>query len=214
MTNGRNQRYPEHARLATSFVLLPGARNVSRAGTLREGRWPTIAKYDGHPDGVAMAKRDGGVTKRHLHMLERQGHLRFNTSPEGTALAAGAPRIAVAPESDESRYPEGAESFRIHRHLERDGTLPVRAKEKRLAEVGFLECDVCRFNFGQRYGTVGDGYIEAHHTVPVSQMAGGRTTQIEELALVCSNCHRMLHRGPKLMSVSELRSLVAGDDET
>jgi HNH endonuclease len=211
----RDQRYPEHARAATSYVLVPNARNLSRAGTKREARWPIIVKYDGDPNGVALAKRDGGVTKRHLHMLERHGLLRFNTSPEGDSRPAPVtPLIAVLPESDESRYPEGAQSFRLHRHLERDGNLPTRAKERRLEEVGTLECDTCGFNFSRIYGELGEGFIEAHHTVPISEMTVVRNTKLEELALVCSNCHRMLHRGTRLMTVSELRSMIGSHDET
>jgi hypothetical protein len=215
MTNTpRDQRYPEHARVATSYVLAPDARNLSRGGTLREARWPTILKYDGDPRGVALAGSEGGVTKRHLHMLERHGMLRFNTSPKGNSGSARVvPTIVVVPEPDESRYPEGAQSFKLHRRRERDGTLPTRAKEKRLAEVGTLECDVCDFSFSRTYGDIGDGYIEAHHTKPVSEITAARKTKIEELALVCSNCHRMLHRGARLRTVSELRSLLGSDDE-
>ena len=117
---------------------------------------------------------------------------------------------SVVDEDDESAFPEGRESFKTHRHLERDGKMPRKAKAKRLAEAGKLECDVCGMDFHRVYGELGHGFIEAHHTVPVSELAGAQKTKVSDLALVCSNCHRMLHRGSSLLTVEKLRRLVHG----
>jgi predicted HNH restriction endonuclease len=208
----RDQSYPPHAREATSYTLTPNARNISREGTLREARWPTIEKFSGRQNGVLLANREGRVTRRHLHMLERHGLLVFDTSPVDPTQVHGATRFtsraAPVSEDDESSYPEGSAFFAVHRRLERDGELPTRAKEKRLAETGELACDVCSFSFTKAYGALGSGFIEAHHTVPVSALEGRRKTQLSELALVCSNCHRMLHRGARLLSVAELREVI------
>jgi len=116
----------------------------------------------------------------------------------------------VVEEDDESDFPEGREVFKTHRHLERDGKIPIRAKAKRLAETGALECEVCGVDFHKIYGTHGHGFIEAHHTVPVSELSGSEKTKLNELALVCSNCHRMLHRGKKLLSIAQLKEIVRG----
>lgn len=114
----------------------------------------------------------------------------------------------IQDEDVESRFPEGAAQYRLHRKLERDPSIARRAKEKRLKEAGDLACDVCGFSFLGYYGEIGSGFIEAHHTVPVSEIQGERKTSVNEIALVCSNCHRMLHTGPTLLSVSELISMV------
>jgi len=154
-----------------------------------------------------------GVTKRHFYMLERGGQLRLlgpgarQPAPTINTTVAETPRLRLIPEDEESRHPEGAASYRLHRQLERDTTLAAKAKQKRLAETECLSCDVCNFDFEREYGELGAGYIEAHHTVPVSELTGGTKTQLSDLALVCSNCHRMLHRGPKLLPVEELRAL-------
>jgi len=57
---------------------------------------------------------------------------------------------------------------------------------------GRIKCECCEFDFLAVYGELGEKFIECHHKVHVS--SGERITKIEDLALVCSNCHRMLHR--------------------
>jgi len=41
---------------------------------------------------------------------------------------------------------------------------------------------------------LGRGFIQAHHTIPVSELRKESKTKVRDIALVCSNCHRMLHR--------------------
>lgn len=57
---------------------------------------------------------------------------------------------------------------------------------------GRLKCECCDFDFFSVYGQLGSKFIECHHKIHIS--VGERITRIEDLALVCSNCHRMLHR--------------------
>jgi predicted HNH restriction endonuclease len=105
-------------------------------------------------------------------------------------------------------FPEGRRILRQHLSRERNRTLVLAAKTDFRGKHGRLYCEVCEFDFAQVYGELGDDYIEAHHTVPLSQLGGVTSTRIEELAMVCANCHRMLHRGDPILSVSELRRLV------
>ena len=114
----------------------------------------------------------------------------------------------IISEDEESNFPEGKEKFRKHRYLERDTSIIRKAKELRLDQVGELRCDVCKFSFSDIYGEQGAGFIEAHHTIPISEIGGKRKTKIEEIALVCSNCHKMLHIGGRVLSVMELRNII------
>jgi predicted HNH restriction endonuclease len=117
----------------------------------------------------------------------------------------------IANDDDESAFPEGAKKYVLHHTRERDSAITRKAKRDRLAKTGKLECDVCDFNFLLEYGKHGDGFIEAHHTIPVAQLDGKVKTRIQDLALVCSNCHRMLHRGKPLLSVEQLRKVRQGE---
>jgi len=117
-------------------------------------------------------------------------------------------KVGIEPEDEDDSefYAEGRVSYGLHRKLERNPKLAKKVKSKRLKEKGDLCCDVCGFSFHERYGAVGIGFIEAHHTVPVSGLKGRRSTKLADMALVCSNCHRMLHRSTPLLSIAELRN--------
>ena len=99
------------------------------------------------------------------------------------------------------------EGSRYRKHLRRERNRQLAAEAKRIH--GYT-CQVCEFDFEQRYGPRGRGYIEAHHIVPLQQLdseADLRLSPELDFAVVCANCHRMLHREPYL-SVDELRASV------
>jgi 5-methylcytosine-specific restriction endonuclease McrA len=120
-------------------------------------------------------------------------------------------KVKIVEEDDESSYPEGAKQYKKHLARERDADLALRAKRRRLKLTGKLACEVCEFNFAETYGQRGEGFIEAHHKIPVAKLDGKTKTKISDLAMVCSNCHRMLHRGNILQTVERLRAELLGE---
>lgn len=118
--------------------------------------------------------------------------------------------IADSVESAEEEAEEGRILTRTHRYRERDPSLVKRKKERVLAMNGSISCEVCGFDFGSVYGDRGDGFIECHHTKPVSELEPGGRTNLSDLALVCSNCHRMIHRRKPWLSIDELRLKLRG----
>jgi 5-methylcytosine-specific restriction protein A len=107
---------------------------------------------------------------------------------------------------DESA-PEGRVLLRSHKLRERNRTLVKKRNERALAEHGNLTCEACGFDYQAKYGTLGDGFIECHHTVPVSELTPGHETKVSDLALLRANCHRMVHRGKTTLTVAQLRDL-------
>ena len=99
---------------------------------------------------------------------------------------------------------EGQILSRVHRYRERDASLVRKKKERFIAEHGRLYCECCEFNFSEQYGEHGKGFIECHHTKPVSELNAGVTTKISDLVMLCSNCHRMIHRSKPWLSIDEL----------
>lgn len=123
-------------------------------------------------------------------------------SIDDSATQARANRAAPI-DVDES-FLEGGATFRTHLAKERSPALVARAKKRRLQSVGVLRCDVCGFSFEAVYGEIGRGYIEAHHQTPIARLVGSTPTRVDDVALVCSNCHRMIHRGNPF-TVEELK---------
>jgi predicted HNH restriction endonuclease len=103
---------------------------------------------------------------------------------------------------------EGRLLTRLHRARERNRKLVNNRKLKALHEFGRLFCEACDFDFEQRYGERGRGVIEAHHTRPLETLAEGSKTRLEDLALLCANCHRIVHSTRPWLSVEELRRLL------
>ena len=67
-----------------------------------------------------------------------------------------------------------------------------------------------RFDFGQKYGELGKGYIEVHHIKPLATLEQEVVINPEtDLICVCANCHRMLHRFKNyIVTVEELKYIV------
>jgi len=121
---------------------------------------------------------------------------------------------ANSDDSDDEDWPdpegvsEGAIVLRAHLGRERKSANLARIlKHETLRRTGRLACVVCEFDFGLTYGTAGLGYIEAHHLVPIAEMDEEAVTTMSDLALVCANCHRMLHRRDAL-SIGDLRDAI------
>lgn len=97
-------------------------------------------------------------------------------------------------DDDFSRY-EGAILYRYHLYRERNPTLAKKKKEQALSKYAKLECEQCGFDFEKVYGKIGYGFMECHHRTPLHELTEKTKTTLDDLMLVCANCHRMLHRG-------------------
>jgi 5-methylcytosine-specific restriction enzyme A len=122
------------------------------------------------------------------------------------AAASGAAPVPAIPEEDEDEVEEGRIKFREHRARERNARIIKERKRRALTKHGCLTCEVCEFDFVRTYGELGYGFIECHHVIPLSA-SGVTTTTSKDLALVCPNCHRMLHRPRPWLSLPQLRAL-------
>ncbi|QJE02507.1 hypothetical protein HH212_22855 [Massilia forsythiae] len=120
-------------------------------------------------------------------------------------LSQPAPSMIDESGDEEKHYPEGTEKFFLHRKIERSNPAVKLAKAKRFKATGRLECEACGFDFAKVYGKDGVGFIEAHHRIPISSSKAPKRVGAKDFELVCSNCHRMLHRINPLMTAKELK---------
>lgn len=116
-------------------------------------------------------------------------------------------KISEISAQDIENFPEGKVKERLHKYKERNPKVIKEAKDKFKKEHGKLYCQVCGFDFEEVYGEIGQDYIEGHHTKPVSELKEDDATNVNDILLVCSNCHRMLHRKRPCLTKEELIDL-------
>jgi predicted HNH restriction endonuclease len=108
----------------------------------------------------------------------------------------------LAPEAKE--YQEGELSLVSLTRYERSPA----AREAALKAHSYV-CAVCGFDFETVYGDRGRQFIEVHHLQPLHPGAYPRHADpAHDLRPVCSNCHRMIHRGEPMLSIDQMRDLI------
>ena len=131
--------------------------------------------------------------------------IRRSIDEQMDALGQGNSTFSTDDESDDGYQAiEGRMLTRQHRAYERDRKLVDRKKQQAMRRFGKLACEVCGFDFRARYGERGAGFIECHHIRPVSELLEPRQTSLNDLALLCANCHRMVHAKRPWWTIEEL----------
>lgn len=96
---------------------------------------------------------------------------------------------------DDIGFPEGKAALKRHLKHERNASLVKRAKVKFKEEHGHLFCEACGFSFSDTYqADIANDFIEAHYMISASKIHPDTKTKISDLVMLCSNCHRMVHR--------------------
>lgn len=99
--------------------------------------------------------------------------------------------------------------YAYHRKIERNRTAARQAKK-----FHGTRCQACALDFGERYGDLGKGFIEAHHLRPIATLEEGIPVTYDlatDFAVLCSNCHRMIHRFSDPTNLVAFRSFINAD---
>lgn len=201
--------------------IFAAGRTASRS-ELRNGRYSNDVAFDTFLD----PKLDGVLPSERLHDLSKTI---WHNQMSGVGLT---PEIAVRlekrwqtfltrhrikPRRIPFRLPveplvlstkEGRRRLAMHYVRERDPRIIRAKKELVFAENGCLACEVCGFDFCETYGDLGVGVCDCHHETAISQ--GVRKTRLEDLHIVCPNCHRTIHQGARMLTIAELRRVIRG----
>lgn len=100
---------------------------------------------------------------------------------------------------------EGHRRLVLHLERERNQTL-VRRKKKLAAS---LQCEVCGFSFGRAYGEHAADYCEVHHLLPLAEAEQPTRTRMQDLAILCANCHRVVHLQNPPYTLEEVRGMLS-----
>lgn len=102
---------------------------------------------------------------------------------------------------------EGAARRTLRTHRRREWRLRLaKIHEALYRNKGRLVCEVpgCGFDFAATYGAAGIGYAQVHHKLPLGSRANATTTKLEDLAVLCANCHAMVHVGGECRPIESL----------
>ena len=194
---------------------------------------PEVMIVGTKPRNMQRAKEfceQGGVIPVFLKHAPNEWELRgyfefvsFTTDPRRLAKHKAAPRDRLTrviylrqvegpdsgslPDLDEDvRYvgKEGRRRLQAHLRRERDPALVREKKRRHRTATGGLACEACGFDFGVEYGLA--DFCEVHHRVPLAEAEAEREMRLEDLAVLCANCHRAIHRlGARMPTVEALK---------
>lgn len=132
----------------------------------------------------------GGAAGYMAHLIKNS--YKFNANNESL----------VRETSPDYEYEEGERQIRETSYFKRNSKLVKDAKTK----YGF-KCQVCEFDFKSVYGDeLGAGFIECHHKNPLAEQDDNYKSTLKDVCVVCSNCHRMLHRTKPALLPEELKT--------
>jgi 5-methylcytosine-specific restriction protein A len=161
-----------------------------------------------HPDSRRQKTNGNKLDKQVLDAFlvnEERMHL-YAAELRRSVLAGELLDLPPETETDDGAQ-EGGLLERRSRVRERDPALRAQKILDARTKRGHIACEVCSFDFERVYGDRGAGYVECHHAVPL-HVSGPTTTYLDDLILLCANCHRMIHRFKPWLTPDELRTMV------
>ena len=121
--------------------------------------------------------------------------------------------LATDPEIEISRI-EGELRLYTHRRKERDRALRTKKIEARLAAGLEPCCEACGITTNGAFPGLNGEILEVHHRLPLSASSGPVATALSDLALLCPNCHRAIHKTRPLFNVENFRESFASRSST
>lgn len=119
------------------------------------------------------------------------------------------PKTAVSPPvaaDVELSAVEGDPRLFFHLRRERDPALARAKREAAEAADGCLKCEACGFVTHATFPGLDGEVCEVHHRLALATASEAVETHLEDLAVLCANCHRAIHRTHPLMSVEDFRA--------
>lgn len=173
-------------------------------------------------DGVAFKLQNlrqvaTGKGLANVSTMDREIWKEFGGDPKRTKDLADLIRSGIAlvdvtfeePDAEEI-FPEGRVVTEAHMKRERNPLLRRRLLKKH-RQSDDLKCEIC--GCIPPVWELGEAIFEAHHILPLSR-ATERNTRLRELALLCANCHRLIHRAiareKRWLTIKEAKLIIFG----
>jgi len=142
-------------------------------------------------------------------VMDRVVWEKYGANPDDVARLAAQIRSEIAEdtvqlaaelqfEDEDTPYPEGRILTAIHKRRERNQKLRVQLLRLHTKQ-GTLHCEMCLWGKDFHLPEYLAAALEAHHLVPLCSKQA-QDTRLSDLALLCANCHRLIHRAIALRS--------------
>lgn len=122
----------------------------------------------------------------------------------------GIPKTATEVETGDENFKgyEDLKKFRFHKRIERNRKLSDNVKK-----IQGYTCKACELNFESIYGELGKNFIEAHHLTPIANLTTEKVLLDvkTDFAVLCSNCHSMIHRLKDPSNLSLLKEIITNN---
>ncbi|MBU6234908.1 MAG: HNH endonuclease [Alphaproteobacteria bacterium] len=173
-------RYAYDNRLPVYIALCirdPKSKDASSAKSLKrvlDTKTWAVVSYD-HQTGDARIERGANPNNELMDIISAE----VDFDDDADAHEGQKQKIYVTHRKRESRL----RIDKIRQHLARNG--------------GRLACEVpkCGFDFFKIYGEAGRDFAHVHHIDPLYNSPDeGRKVTLDDLAIVCANCHAIIHR--------------------
>lgn len=157
---------------------------------------------DSYDDLLAWATREGVAVSRCAHCLHEQASV-----PSLSASPTQAHSVVPHESEDSDTFQDDAVALE---GIARETTVITRSRSERLRRAARERaqgiCEACDTDFSRILGGLGKRVLQVHHRQQLSLAEVPPFNSIEDLAVVCANCHLMIHADrERAMPVEELR---------
>jgi hypothetical protein len=167
---------------------------------------PALAEaVKAHADQIRKAVNSTQIRKAADRINELQAGIFGLTNAGSAAILV---EFESKPETDLEEEIVGIEGrllTRIHAYKERDREFAKLVKKYYKDKAGGkLTCEACGLDPVSLYGPKGERCIEAHHKIPIEELRPDSTTRVDEMAMVCASCHRVIHSKKPCLTIPEV----------
>lgn len=138
-------------------------------------------------------------------LIRRMGLAKLEPSkPHNEDLAKSIPDLDIHTTGERIR------ERKLRAHIRKERSTALRKARLEVArQKGDIHCEVCGLTFKTLSYEIGEACCEVHHTIPVSLLAAGALVRLRNLAVICSNCHRMIHTKNPPLTLAQLKRKLA-----
>jgi 5-methylcytosine-specific restriction protein A len=208
-----SERHPAVQALSRLLRSLPYHASAARKESFR------------NPAGVSFKLQnlqsfETGRGLKNVSQMDRDVWAEFHRNPEeaqrlASLIGAEIGFLTNNPTStndEDSEFYEGRLMTVLHKTRERDSRVRKRLLDFR-SKNGPLNCDLCSCRPISGVPAFLDAIFEAHHLKPLS-LELVKSTRLSDLALLCANCHRLVHRAisreKRWLTLEECKAALGG----